>query len=387
MSDPVALVPLRGGSKSIPDKNIRLIAGKPLCAWAVEAACRSGIFGQVVVSTDSSRIADVVKRLGLPVTILDRPAELATDEASTESVMQHAAQVLDFDVVATIQATAPLVRAEDFQKAYDCFASGGYDSLLTAVRTKRFFWKDDGTPLNYVPQKRPRRQDFAGSFMENGAFYFTKRSVLENTGCRIGGRICIYEMAAESAIEIDEPEDWPMVERALLQGRARSLRETLGKIKLLVVDVDGTLTDAGMYWSSDGDQLKKFHTRDAKGLELVRKLGVEVAIITSENSPIVTARAKKLRIEQCFIGVEEKKLCLEALARELQVDLTEVAYIGDDVNDLDCLKVSGFSACPADSVDAVSEVVRYVSKYNGGGGAVREICDLISAAHVRPKAD
>jgi N-acylneuraminate cytidylyltransferase len=381
MSNYVALVPLRGGSKSIPDKNIRLIAGKPLCAWVLEAACLSGVFSKIVVSTDSPKIAKIVRGLHLPIQILDRPAELATDEASTESVMLHAAQQVDFDVLATIQATSPLVQPEDFQKAHSLFITSGYDSLLTAVRTKRFFWSDDGKALNYDPQQRPRRQDFAGSLMENGAFYFTKRSVLELAKCRLGGRICIYEMTAESAVEIDEQEDWALVERALLDRSKQSLHETLAKIKLLIVDVDGTLTDAGMYWSAEGDQLKKFNTRDAKGLELVRKVGVEVAIITSENSPIVPARASKLGIQHCFVGVGNKQKCLEALACELRVGLAEVAYIGDDINDLDCLKISGFSACPADAVETVTVTAQYISKYAGGMGAVREICELICAAH------
>jgi N-acylneuraminate cytidylyltransferase len=385
MSKFVALVPLRGGSKSIPGKNIRLIAGKPLCAWVLEAACLSGVFSKVVVSTDSQKIAETVRGLDLPVHILDRPAELATDEASTESVMLHVAQQVDFDVLATIQATSPLVQPEDFQKAYNLFVAGGYDSLLTGVRTKRFFWSDDGSALNYTPQQRPRRQDFSGSLMENGAFYFTKRAVLEHTNCRLGGRICIYEMTAASAVEIDEHEDWALVERALLDRNTRSLLETLAKINLLVVDVDGTLTDAGMYWSAEGDQLKKFNTRDAKGLELVRKMGVEVAIITSENSPIVTARASKLGIQHCFVGVVNKQKCLEKLACELRIDLTEVAYIGDDINDLDCLKISGFSACPADAVEAVTVTAQYVSRYAGGMGAVREICELICAAHSERK--
>ncbi|MHC4146326.1 MAG: cytidylyltransferase domain-containing protein [Planctomycetota bacterium] len=385
MGNFVALVPLRGGSKSIPDKNIRLIAGKPLCAWVLEAACQSGVFAKVVVSTDSPKIADVVQGLDLPVEILDRPAELATDEASTESVMLHAAEGFDFDVLATIQATSPLVQADDFERAYSLFEADNYDSLLTAVRTKRFFWNDGGTALNYDPQRRPRRQDFPGTLMENGAFYFTKRSLLEHTGCRLGGRICIYEMTAESAAEIDEQEDWAVVERALLNRSTQSLHETLAKIKLLVVDVDGTLTDAGIYWSAEGDQLKRFNTRDAKGLELVRKVGVEVAIITSENSPIVTARASKLGIDHCFVGIEKKQRCLEALACELRAGLNEVAYIGDDINDLDCLKISGFSACPADAVEAVTVTAQYISKHAGGDGAVREICELICAAQADQK--
>jgi N-acylneuraminate cytidylyltransferase len=190
-------------------------------------------------------------------------------------------------------------------------------------------------------------------------------------------------MAAESAVEIDEPEDWTLVERALLDRSTQPLHETLAKIKLLVVDVDGTLTDAGMYWSAEGDQLKKFNTRDAKGLELVRRAGVQVAIITSENSPIVSARASKLGIKHCFIGVESKQQCLAALACQLRIDLDEVAYIGDDVNDLDCLKVAGFSACPSDAFEAVAATVRYVSKYAGGMGAVREICEMICASQAK----
>lgn len=380
MSKIVALVPLRGGSKSIPDKNIRLLAGKPLCAWVLEAACRSGVFAEVVVSTDSAKIAAVVQSLDLPVKILDRPAALATDEASTEAVMLHAAQQLDFDILATIQATSPLTQAEDFRRATEIFKTNGYDSLLTAVRTKRFFWRDGATALNYNPQQRPRRQDFPGSLMENGAFYLTSRRLLEQTSCRLGGRIGLYEMAPETAIEIDEPEDWILVERALISQCHQSLSARLAKIRLLVVDVDGTLTDAGMYWSAEGEQLKKFNTRDAKGLELVRKLGIEVAIITSENSPIVTARARKLEIQHCFVGVEDKRPCLESLAKKLGFSLRDVAYIGDDVNDLKCLTISGFSACPADAVDAVKSQVQYIATQAGGRGAVREVCDLICAA-------
>lgn len=381
MNKIVALVPLRGGSKSIPDKNIRLIAGKPLCAWVLEAACRSKVFAEVVVSTDSAKIASVVQNLDLPVKILDRPAALATDEASTEAVMLHAAQRLEFDILATIQATSPLVQADDFRLACDLFKTHGYDSLLTAVRTKRFFWQEDGTALNYIPQQRPRRQDFPGSLMENGAFYLTRRSLLEQTGCRLGGRIGLYEMPLESAVEIDEPQDWTLVEHALISRCNRSLFTRLAKIKLLAVDVDGTLTDAGMYWSAAGDQLKKFNTRDAKGLERVRGLGIEVAIMTSENSPIVTARARKLGIQHCFVGIDDKQHCLETLVEKRGFRLAEVAYVGDDVNDLDCLKIAGFSACPADAVAAVRQQVQHISSYAGGMGAVRDVCELICAAH------
>ncbi len=376
----VALVPMRGGSKSIPDKNIKPIAGKPLCAWALEAACSSGVFERIVVSTDCERIADAVRRLALDVEILERPSELATDSASTESVMSHLAECVSFDVLVTIQVTSPLVSANDFIKSRDLFLANNYDSLLTAVRVRRFFWADDGTPINYDPTDRPMRQNFTGLLMENGAFYFTRRKLLEESGCRLGGLIATYEMAPESAVEIDEPEDWGEVERLLNRQRSLDFGSLLSELKLLVVDVDGTLTDAGMYYSADGEVLKKFNTRDAKGLELVRATGVEVALMTTEKSPIVQARARKLGIEHCFIGVTDKRAQLASFCSSLGVDLGQVAYIGDDVNDFESMSMSGFRACPADAMSAIKSTAQYVSPFNGGCGAVRDICEMIVEA-------
>ena len=211
----VALIPLRGGSKSIPKKNIKPIAGKPLCAWTLEAAATATLIDTVYVSTDCAEISAVVQSLGLGVHIIDRPAELATDEASTEAVMLHFMAHVAFERLVTIQATSPQLRAQELDEALIKFDRNGLDSLLSAVRTKRFFWNDDGTPINYDPFQRPRRQEFTGTLMENGAFYVTRREILERHRCRLGGRIGIYEMPEESAIEIDEPDDWEMVERSL----------------------------------------------------------------------------------------------------------------------------------------------------------------------------
>lgn len=207
----VGLIPLRGGSKSIPGKNIKLLAGKPLCLWVIEAAHKSGIFDRLVVSTDSEEIATVVRNAGLPVEIIKRPPEYATDSATTEAVMIHVASLIDFDIIATIQATSPLTRPEDFIAAYDIFNRENADSLLTCVRVKHFFWDDEGMPINYDPHHRPMRQNFNGTLMENGAFYFTRRAILEEYKCRLGGKICIYEMPAEMVTEIDEPSDWEKI--------------------------------------------------------------------------------------------------------------------------------------------------------------------------------
>jgi CMP-N-acetylneuraminic acid synthetase len=211
----VALIPLRGGSKSIPKKNIKPLAGKPLCAWVLEAATTAKLIDTVYVSTDCPEIAAVVQRLNLGVHIIDRPADIATDEASTEAVMLHFMEKVPFELLVTIQATSPQLRAEDLDTALRRFEREGLDALLSAVRFKRFFWSDDAIPINYDPLKRPRRQDFAGTLMENGAFYVTRRAIIEIYGCRLGGRIGIHEMAEESAVEIDEFSDWAFVEQLL----------------------------------------------------------------------------------------------------------------------------------------------------------------------------
>ncbi len=213
----LSLIPLRGGSKSIPKKNIKTLAGKPLSAWTLEAAVGASVIDAVYVSTDSDEIAEVVQGLGLEVQVIHRPAEFATDEASTESVMLHFMGEVGFDRLVTIQATSPLLTSQDLDRAIAQFDEQQLDSMLSAVRTKRFFWNDDATPINYDPLRRPRRQDFNGTLMENGAFYITRRDILARHQCRLGGKIGVYEMDESMAVEIDEPEDWERVERLLLK--------------------------------------------------------------------------------------------------------------------------------------------------------------------------
>ena len=221
-----ALIPLRGGSKSIPKKNIKPLAGKILSAWTLEAATSCPAIKTVYVSTDSDEIADVVQELGLGIQVIKRPAKYATDEASTESVMLHLMSQVDFDVLLTIQATSPLLTSRDLDQALVQFQAEQLDSMLSAVRTKRFFWGDDATPINYDPLHRPRRQDFRGTLMENGAFYITQRAILQRHQCRLGGRTGIYEMDESTAVEIDEPGDWERVERLLLQRQRLMVRQS-----------------------------------------------------------------------------------------------------------------------------------------------------------------
>jgi N-acylneuraminate cytidylyltransferase len=221
----VALMPLRGGSRSIPSKNLRALAGRPLFAWSLEAAVASECFDEIYVSTDSPEIGRAVEReFSSSVQVVGRPAETATDTASTESVMLDFQERVAFDVLALIQATSPLTQAEDFRRAKRRFSEEGADSLLTAVESKRFFWTRDGAPINYDPAHRPLRQQFRGLLMENGAFYFTRGTTLRTCRARLGGKIAIYQMPDETGVEVDEPLDWLVAEHLVLERTRRSGR-------------------------------------------------------------------------------------------------------------------------------------------------------------------
>ncbi len=219
----VALIPLRGGSKTIPKKNIKDIAGKPLCAWVLEAAVNSNKIDEVYVSTESSEIIEVIRDLSLGISLVKRPDQYATDDASTESVIIDFMKNIEFDRLVTIQATSPLLLSNDLDSALDDFEIQDSDSMLSVVRTKRFFWNEDGSPINYVVHDRPRRQDFKGTLMENGAFYITTREILLQYNNRLGGKISLFEMAEETSVEIDEPLDWDIVEQ-LLKAREMTIR-------------------------------------------------------------------------------------------------------------------------------------------------------------------
>ncbi|MBW2529009.1 MAG: N-acylneuraminate cytidylyltransferase [Deltaproteobacteria bacterium] len=383
----VAFIPLRGGSKSIPLKNIRPLGGKPLACWAIEAAAEAEAVDAVYAATDSEEIAAILGQHPHPkLHVIGRSPGTATDTASTESALIEFAENHQFDWVFLVQATSPLVTSLDFDAAWRTLERAKADSLLSVVRQKRFIWEPDGplaTPSNYDPRARPRRQDFDGVLVENGALYLTSRRALLDSQCRLSGRIAYHQMSEETYVELDEEHDWRLVEQ-ILAGRARpSTRDEVSRreIRLLVVDVDGVLTDAGMYYGPEGEALKKFSTRDGMGLELVREAGVEVAILSGEASAITRQRADKLSIEHVHLGVKDKLPVLRSLCAKLGVDLSQVAYVGDDVNDLECLGAVGLSVCPADAAPAVASVVDRVLTKRGGAGCVRELCDwLLSSA-------
>jgi YrbI family 3-deoxy-D-manno-octulosonate 8-phosphate phosphatase len=148
------------------------------------------------------------------------------------------------------------------------------------------------------------------------------------------------------------------------------------KIKFLVLDVDGVMTDGGMYYTESGDQFKKFNTKDGMAIQLAMKAGLKVAFLSSgSQAMIVRNRAKTLGVEHVYVGPRAKLDVLAEWCREFGLNMEQVAYVGDDINDLEVIAAVGFSACPADAVEAVKKQVNLVLTRNGGHACIREFVD------------
>jgi len=155
------------------------------------------------------------------------------------------------------------------------------------------------------------------------------------------------------------------------------LKKKCNKIKVILTDVDGVLTDGGMYYSEKGELLKKFNTLDGMAIELLRNYKIPVIFITKEKSKIVLSRAKKLRIQDIFIGIKKKESLLTEICKKYNVEKNNLVYIGDDINDLNIMKQVGFSASPSNAISTIKKNSDYVCKSKGGEGVLREVADLI----------
>lgn len=372
----VAFIPVRGGSKSITKKNIITLNGYPLIYYTLTAASKCNSIDKIFVSTDDHEISSVVNNLNIPkVQTISRSPETATDSASTESAMLEFANNFDFSTIVLIQATSPLTESYDLEIALKRFHENSFDSMVSLVNQKKFIWSADSEvsrALNFDPSKRPLRQEWQGYFVENGAFYITNKNGLLTSGCRVSGRVGHYIMSDVNQFEIDEPDDLAIIEN-LLKRRKSSELKILPGVKVIATDVDGVMTNGKMCYSNDGNESKDFNTRDGMAFELLRQVGIKVGIVTSEDTTIVANRAEKIKADFLFQGIKDKKSCLESYCFDNNLTLSEVLFIGDDLNDLEIMKACGYSVCPNDAVEIIRKAAKYVAKANGGQGVVREV--------------
>lgn len=382
----LAIIPARGGSKGIPQKNIKPVAGKPLLAWNIIAAKESKYISRIVVSTDDKNIAEVAKQYGAEV--IKRPDELSSDTATSESALIHSLNYLKEtenyfpDLLVFLQCTSPLTQPQDIDNCIETLLNNDADSATTVTDFHYFIWKKDSKGLaegiNHDKNFRPRRQDREPQYLETGAVYVMRTSGFLEYKHRFFGKTVLSEMPAERVLEIDDPVDLEIAEI-----RLRKLINDNNKLKLpqsikaVVFDFDGVMTDNKVFVTENGMESVRCDRADGMGINLLNKAGIKSAVMSTETNPVVTARCKKLNIE-CFQSLgHTKEETLKNWAVKNQLKLSEIVFVGNDVNDIQCLKIAGCAVVPADAHPRVIPYADIILNNKGGYGAVRELCDLI----------
>ncbi|XP_029311275.1 N-acylneuraminate cytidylyltransferase A [Cottoperca gobio] len=380
-----ALVLARGGSKGIPLKNIKTLAGIPLIGWVLRAAVDTNMFDSVWVSTDHDEIEKVAKSWGAKVH--RRSPEVSRDSsASIETIQEFARLNPEVDVICNIQATSPCLHPFHVKEALDMILLQGFDSVFAVVRRHQFRWKEIKkgsnemtTPYNLDPTNRPRRQDWDGELCENGSFYFTNRDLVLNKGHSQGGKLGYYEMLPEYSVDIDVDIDWPVAEQRVLRygyfGQASP-----EVVRLLFLNVSGCLTEGKIFLSVSGEEMVSINIRDTTGIRMLQKEDMEVMLLTSDVDPVAKLLADKLTTrtgcEVMQVGgepLEDLKLVVE----KKKLDWKDVAYMGCDNHDVPCLTLAGLSAVPKDSPTDAINAAKYTCHNLGGAGALREFAEHI----------
>jgi N-acylneuraminate cytidylyltransferase len=402
MAGTVAVVPARGGSKSIPRKNIRPIGGVPLLAYSIEAGLTARLVDRVIVSTDDEEIAEIARAWGADVPFL-RPARLAGDSTPDLPVFQHAITWLEAndgcvpEIVVQLRPTSPLRPPDCVDAAIELLRlDGTVDSVrgvIQATQNPYKMWRLDAgdtmTPLlaSEVREAYNRpRQDLPQTYWQTGHIDAIRTKVIREQASMSGNRIRALVLNAAYACDIDTEADWQRTEwllahldlpRVRPQARRRPFPETP---RLVVFDFDGVMTDNRVWVGELGNELVACNRSDGLGLAMLRELGIDLFVLSTETNPVVGSRCRKLGLpyEQ---AVRDKAGRLRQLLRERGIVPSDVIYVGNDINDLGCMRLAGCAVAVADAYPDVRREADLTLTCAGGHGAVRELCDRL-AAHV-----
>ncbi|MEU0639027.1 acylneuraminate cytidylyltransferase [Streptomyces albidoflavus] len=395
MRDPaprvLAVIPARGGSKGVPGKNLAEVGGVPLVARAVHACRTARLVSEVLVSTDDPAIAEAARAAG--ATTVERPAPLSGDTATSEAAVLHALDTDEArhgrlaDVVLLVQCTSPFLTADDVDGVTAAVLEGA-DTAVTVAPFHGFLWRDlatgatpsSGHGVNHDAAHRPRRQDRPEDLLETGAAYAMRGDGFRAVRHRFFGRTALVRTDPARVLEIDDPHDLararalaPLLDRNEAPG---ARRPGPGDVDAVVLDFDGTQTDDTVQIDAEGRERVSVHRGDGLGIAALRDAGIPLLILSTEQNPVVTARARKLRIPVLH-GVDRKDEALKQWCDEQGVDPARVLYAGNDANDLPCFALAGWPVAVASAHEPVRRAARAVTTAPGGRGAVREIASWL----------
>ena len=395
----LAIIPARGGSKSIPHKNIRPLAGHPLIAYSIAAASQSSLVCRTIVSTDDEDIARISLGYGAEAPFL-RPAELAQDDSTDFPVFTHALSWLKQheaylpEVVVQLRPTSPIRPPSCVDQAIQALLdhpdADSVRGVIPSGQNPYKMWRMDEqsrlTPLLELsglrePYNAPR-QVLPQSYWQTGHIDAIRLStILEKRS--LSGEV-IYPLVIDPryAIDIDTLRDWQRAEWIISQGDLPMVRPGQDKrslptrVELLVCDFDGVMTDDRVWVDQDGRETVAANRSDGLGIARLRKAGILLVVLSTETNPIVAARCRKLELP-VIQGVGDKAAALSSLLEERKLNPHGVVYLGNDVNDLPCFPLVGCAVAVADARPEVIAQADLVLTHKGGRGAVRELCDRI----------
>ena len=403
MTQILALIPARGGSKGIPRKNIKPFAGYPLIAWSIAAGLQANSVSRVIVSTDDEEIAAVARQYGADVPFL-RPAELAQDRTPDLPAFEHALKWLEEiegykpEIVVQLRPTSPIRPRDMVDSAVRILVENpdadSVRGVVPAGQNPFKMWRFHGydrpmSPLLDVegiaePYNAPR-QILPPAYWQTGHIDAIRTTTITRKNSLTGSVVYPLVIDPRYTVDIDTPSDWAKYEALVYQSGLdmvtpdrRLRREMPGKIELVIFDFDGVFTDNRVWTDQDGVESVAASRSDSLRFRELREKGIELMILSSEPNPVVTARAKKVEVEVMQgIGLQDKGRVMREVLEQKNVRAENVVYVGNDINDLPCFEIAGWSVAVADAYPEILQAADFVLSKAGGYGAVREVCEVI----------
>lgn len=400
MVEVLALIPARGGSKSIPRKNIKLFAGHPLIAYSVAAGVKAQFVTRTIVSTDDEEIGAIARMYGADVPFL-RPAELAQDNTTDYPVFEHALRWLDEhqgyqpEIVVQLRPTSPIRPTDCVDNAVrillDHPEADSVRGVVPSGQNPFKMWRVDeqgrmvrllNVPGISEPFNAPR-QALPQTYWQTGHIDAIRVSTIYKQASLSGKTILPLFIDPRYAVDIDTQRDWQRAEWLVAQGDldmvtpGTSKRPLPDKVELVVFDFDGVMTDDRVWVNQDGTEMVAANRRDGMGIAMLHKAGIPAVVLSTETNPVVAARCRKLGLP-LVQGIDNKAVALHEMLAERKVEPGYVVYLGNDVNDLPCFPLVGCAVATADAHPEVCRQADLVLTHKGGYGAVRELCERIA---------
>ncbi|MAI75976.1 MAG: hypothetical protein CBC25_02275 [Pelagibacteraceae bacterium TMED65] len=376
------IIPARGGSKSIKNKNLHIINKKPLLQWTLEESQKIKSVDKIIVSTDDKQIKKFAKKFD--VDVIDRPKRISNDNSSSESAILHTLnhyneKNINPEIIVFLQCTSPLITFCDIEKGINYLNENGLDSTFACSSFDGFIWKNKNEQfigINHDHSKRLMRQKRSTEYLEAGSIYIMRTKIFLRDKYRFCGKCKPFLIDKNKVLDINDYQDADMAEIYLKNIKLKN-KIIFNQPKALIMDFDGVHTDNKVYLDSNGDELVLCSRSDGMGLkQLKENSGIKLLIISNEQNQVVQKRATKLNIE-CIQTNGKKIEILDNWLKKNTLKYEDVIFIGNDINDIDCIQRVGISFCPNDAENLIKENVDHVLKQSGGNGAIRELAEIL----------